>query len=332
MPAKKKGSAVKEPQPLREITHDEYLAFIKKSKFVTIEDAEIEIGKKHEIESFQPSNFQLETGSVWSFPQRGDWATHKGDYRGNWPPPLVRNLVLRYSKPGELVLDQMCGGGTTLVECKLLNRNSIGVDINLDSIMLSHDRLNFSYKTLDEGYIAPKQTLFQGDARNLESIKNDSINLIATHPPYAGIIRYSKNHRIEGDLSSLSITNYLLSMSEIAKESFRVLKKGRFCAILIGDTRQHRHYVPIAFRVMQSFLGEGFVLREDIIKQQWKLKKSGERWAGLVKKADENWVDKPEGKRFWTDFFLILHEHLFVFEKPRDKDDYTRLKNSSKWW
>jgi hypothetical protein len=40
----------------------------------------------------------------------------------------------------------------------------------------------------------------------------------------------------------------------VAEEAFRVLKPGKICAILIGDTRKHKHYVLIAFRVMQAFL------------------------------------------------------------------------------
>ena len=44
---------------------------------------------------------------------------------------IPRNIILRYSQPGDLVLDQFAGGGTTLVEAKLLNRNIIGIDLSL---------------------------------------------------------------------------------------------------------------------------------------------------------------------------------------------------------
>ena len=99
-------------------------------------------------------------------PSDGDYATHKGDYRGNWPPQLVRNLLLRYSEPGDTILDQMVGSGTTLVECKLLHRNAIGVDINLQSIMLTHDRLDFKLPvTLNQfGSPEPKIKTYVGEA------------------------------------------------------------------------------------------------------------------------------------------------------------------------
>ena len=115
-----------------EITHSEYKDFLK-------------IGERLRIKSVEPEKFELEGTNVWSFPRCGSWATHKG----NWTPQMARNLILRYSKVGERVLDQMVGSGTTLVECKLLGREGIGVDINLTCIMLTRDRLNFRYVTLD---------------------------------------------------------------------------------------------------------------------------------------------------------------------------------------
>jgi len=83
----------------------------------SVEKAKIEHKKprcRQNFSQFAPSTFTPETTTVWSFPDRGDWATHVGNYRGNWSPYIPRNLILRYTQPGELVLDQM-GLGTTLV-------------------------------------------------------------------------------------------------------------------------------------------------------------------------------------------------------------------------
>lgn len=49
----------------------------------------------------QPDNFELEPTTVWSFQDRGSWATHLGKYRGNWSPYVQRNLILHYSKLGD---------------------------------------------------------------------------------------------------------------------------------------------------------------------------------------------------------------------------------------
>ncbi|MCS7203029.1 MAG: site-specific DNA-methyltransferase [Thermodesulfovibrio sp.] len=65
------------------------------------------------IKTLHPKDFKEETTTIWSFPQRGNWATHSGEYRGNWSPYIPRNLILKYSEPGDLVLDYFCGAGTT---------------------------------------------------------------------------------------------------------------------------------------------------------------------------------------------------------------------------
>lgn len=314
---------------IRLVSFEEYLEYVKTHKEIVIEDTVIRIGEKHEIKEYQPKDFTLETTTVWSFPDRGTWATHKGDYRGNWSPRLVRNLLLRYTKPGELVLDQMCGSGTTLVECKLLGRNAIGVDINYEAVILTLDRLNFTYKSLNPDWKEPEIKVYHGDARNLDLIEDESIDFIATHPPYFNIIPYSKHKPIPGDLSQVySLDEYLNGIRRIAEESFRVLKPGRYCAILIGDTRQHKHYVPISFRVMEQFLESGFILKEDIIKIQWNTKVTEQRWKPLTKTTCECWVEECSKGR---DFYLIAHEHLFIFRKPKKNEDINKYRLSMKW-
>ncbi|MEM4728591.1 MAG: DNA methyltransferase [Thermoplasmata archaeon] len=263
----------------------------------------------------QPPAFTLEPFTTWSFPDRGEWATHRGNYRGNWAPQIPRNLILRYTKPGEMVLDQMCGSGTTLVEARLTGRNAIGVDIREEAIMLTRDRLNFTLpRTLDDSLPRTKQRTFVGDARNLDKIDDCSIDLIATHPPYANIIPYSK--AVPGDLSMVhSIDEFVGHMRLVARECFRVLKPDGYCGILIGDTRRHRHYVPIAYRTLGAFLSEGFILREDIIKHQWQCK------------STPYWVKKS----LQWNFLMIMHEHLFVFRKPAEGEDTKKLRESMAW-
>ncbi len=155
----------------------------------------LKISKK--IKRLQPKDFKLEQTTVWSFKQRGNWATHSGEYRGNWSPYIPRNVILRYSKPGELVLDYFCGAGTTAVECKLLGRKCIAFDINDKAIELARKNINFNIDSQqliligEENYskiYEPK--LMVGDARELSFIKDNSIDLICAHPPYANIIHY----------------------------------------------------------------------------------------------------------------------------------------------
>lgn len=296
------------------VTDEEYSKFVSKKKHVTIENVEVEVGRAWRISTFgPPKEYKPEEFTVWSFPHRGDWATHTGNYRGNWSPYIPRNLISKYTRPGDTVLDQMCGSGTTLVECKLLGRNSIGVDINPDAVMVARDRLNFDYNPLDQTIRSEVRT-YAGDARNLDLVEDESVDLIATHPPYAGIISYT-GKRVPDDLSRLKLSEYIDAMLKVAGEAYRLLKPDHYCAVLIGDTRKGRHYVPISIGVLQAFLGAGFILKEDVIKLQHKMMSTREKWRGHK-----------------YDFYKIAHEHLYIFRKPAKEEKTTPLKYSKKWW
>jgi DNA modification methylase len=301
---------------MSEVSGAEYRTFRADHQSVRIEHVDVPLGGPWQIESTgPPATYVPERTTVWSFPDRGEWATHAGNYRGNWSPYIPRNLILRYTKPGDTVLDQMVGSGTTLVECRLLGRNAIGVDVNRDALMVTRDRLNFPFMALEEEKERAAIRTFEGDARNLDQIRDSTVDLIATHPPYASIVSYTDN-RVPGDLSSVrSISEFLTEMTSVAREAIRVLRPGGHCAILMGDTRRHRHEVPIAFRVMQSFLEVGFLLRENALKLQWKMKSTRERWAG---------------SRY--DFLLLAHEHLFIFRKLADGESRSQFRESAAWW
>lgn len=249
-----------------------------------------------------PKDFKEETSTVWSFEQRGNWATHDGRYRGNWSPYIPRNVILKYSSPGETALDYFIGGGTTAIEAKLLGMKCKARDINPASIGLTLENLKFNpQESLFMTYQTYEPEVKVGDARNLKGIMDRSVDLIVAHPPYAGIINYSS--KVKGDLSKLSIDNFLKEMRKVADESYRVLKPGKKCAILIGDTRKHKFVVPMGFWTIRVFLDAGFSLRELVIKRQHKCKATGFWYERSIK----------------YNFLLLAHEYLPIFEKPKKK-------------
>ena len=236
-----------------------------------------------------PKDFKLETTSIWSFKERGKWATHKGDYRGNCSPQVPRNLLLKYTKENDIVLDPFCGSGTTLIECKLLNRKGIGIDINPKALNLAEKRLNFNYCN----NYNPK--LIMANSTNLKQIiPNEKIDFIFAHPPYADIIKYSED--IDGDISRLNLNEFLNQINLFSKECFRILKKGKFCSILIGDIRKNGNVIPLGFYIMNVFIQNGFTLKEIIIKEQHNCKMT-KYW----EKKDSN-------------YYLLMHEYIFVLK------------------
>jgi len=256
----------------------------------------------------QPQGFRTESTTIWSFRNRGDWASHTPQYRGNWSPYVVRNILELYSSPGDVVLDPMAGGGTTPVECLLTGRNSISYDINPASVNIVKDCLNI-FDSVENCLSRTSHSVSVGDTRDLSMIENDSIDLIATHPPYANIIKYSDS--IDGDLSRMEINDFFREFFKAVKEYHRILKRGKYCAVLVGDTHNRGHFVPIANRVMLQFMKVGFILKEDIIKVEWNCQSEGRRYAF----GNNN-------------FLLTAHEHLYVFRKT-DIAERSKYANSS---
>lgn len=251
-----------------------------------------------------PEIFEEECSTVWSFPRRWNWCTHNSKYRWNWSPEVVRNLILRYSKEGDTILDPMIWWWTTAIESKLLNRNLICYDINPEAIKLTESLLDFEIPNILNPIFkdgkTPKIKVKLRDAREKnEKLEKESIDFVLMHPPYADIIKYS-DWKIKEDLSNIhDIDKFCDEIEKVAKESFRVLKKWKYCAILMWDTRREKMYIPLAFKVMERFLKVWFTLKEDIIKVQHNCK------------ATWFWVKKS--KEF--NFLLIMHEHLFIFKK-----------------
>lgn len=108
---------------------------------------------------------------------------------GHQMEDLVESYIV---KEGDMVLDQFAGGGTTLVEAKLLNRNIIGVDVNDVALARCKEKTDFEHEGANG-----KVCIEKGDARNLAFKQDGSIDLICTHPPYADIIKYSEETNLD---------------------------------------------------------------------------------------------------------------------------------------
>ncbi len=258
-----------------------------------------------------PEDFEQECTSVWSFPRRWNWMTHNSKYRWNWSPEVVRNLFLRYSSEWDYCLDPMIWWWTTAIEAKLLNRNLLCYDINPKAIELTKNLLEFEIPYIPSpirrglgwglsSEKAPKIEILHHDATEKnEKLRDESLDFVLMHPPYVDIIKYSE-WQIKEDLSNIhDIDKFCDEIEKIAKESFRVLKPGKFCAVLMWDTRRNKLYQPLAFKVMERFMKSWFTLKEDIIKVQHNCKATG------------FWVRKSKE----ANFLLIMHEHLFIFQK-----------------
>jgi len=280
--------------------------------WTVIERALVEAGvppapSKKKDQPLQPAAFQQETTTFWSFENRGSWAVHDAAYRGNWAPEVPRNLILRFSKKGDLVLDPFIGGGTTAIECLLLGRKCIGYDISPAAIAFARSKIGAlkqrARREKKDGAAAKairggSLRLVRGDARNLKHVADNSVQLVCAHPPYLNIIGYTR--RDPADLSTISDPDrFVREFRKVALEIFRCLKPGGMFCVLIGDVRRDGTVIPLGLRVLNTLL-ETFDLQEIVLKKQ------------------HGWQTSP----FWKNgrFLKILHEYLFMLRKPRPQE------------
>ncbi|TAH29820.1 MAG: hypothetical protein EAZ06_05255 [Cytophagales bacterium] len=100
-------------------------------------------------------NLDIDVNSLWLINERDKSGKHKNIYHGNFIPQIPNQLIRRFTKENELILDVFLGSGTSLFECETLNRKCIGLDINQEMIdyvnaqMFESEFKNFSIYNCD---------------------------------------------------------------------------------------------------------------------------------------------------------------------------------------
>jgi DNA modification methylase len=170
----------------------------------------------------------LEATTLWDFPRQSYGITPKGDnkYPGVTPALLIWNLIWKYTDPGDLVVDPMCGSGTTIDVCKEEGRRVIGYDIH-----------------------PVREDIIENDARNIP-LSDNTVDLVFIDSPYGDNIRYNENPASIGKISSEKDIFYD-ELEKVIKESYRILKPGKTLGWLIGDQWVKKKFTPVGFNLFE---------------------------------------------------------------------------------
>ncbi|HIE14403.1 TPA: class I SAM-dependent methyltransferase [Candidatus Bathyarchaeota archaeon] len=175
---------------------------------------------------------EFETTTLWDFPKQSYGRTPKGDwrFRGVTPAGIIWNLLRRYTKPGDLVVDPMCGSGTTIDVAKEEGRRVIGYDV------------------------APhRDDIIQNDARSIP-LSDNSVDFVFIDSPYSDNIKYSDHPACIGKISCEK-EEFFEELEKVAEEIYRILKPGKVMAWLIGDHwRKKSGFIPVGFKLYQRLL------------------------------------------------------------------------------
>ncbi|MCW8810076.1 MAG: DNA methyltransferase [Ignavibacteriaceae bacterium] len=242
------------------------------------------------------------TDSLWLFDKRDTSGVHKADYWGNFIPQIPNQLLRRYTKRGEWVLDPFLGSGTTLIECKRLGRNGVGIELNKEVCKKAESTLHKE----NNPFKVTTKILTGNSARidfktELKNLKQKSFQFMIMHPPYWDIIKFSNQ---KDDLSNAnSVSEFVNLFGKIAENMYPFLDKGRYCAVVIGDKYSTGEWIPLGFYVMQEMINRGFKLKSTI-----------------VKNFDQT-TAKRNQKELWRyralagGFYIFKHEYIFLFKK-----------------
>lgn len=260
-------------------------------------------GKINEINLNRWKEYEdIITDSLWIFDKRDSSGAHKADYWGNFIPQIPNQFLKRFTKKGDWVLDPFIGSGTTLIECKRLGRNGIGIELNKKVAKAAKGRL-----AAEKNIFEIRTELFTGDSSTiilqplLRKLKVKSFQFLILHPPYWDIIKFSSNR---SDLSNAKSTEEFLKMfGKVVGNTYPFLDKGRYCAVVIGDKYSSGEWIPLGFYVMREMMNKGFKLKSTIIKN-----------------FDQT-TAKRNQKELWRyralagGFYIFKHEYIFLFQK-----------------
>ncbi len=126
--------------------HDDILMFTKTENFkFNLDNVRVPQKYYRERNNMNGAN----PGDVWAFshvhysnPEREEHPTQK-------PEALVARMILASSDEGDLVLDPFFGSGTTLRVCQVLNRRSIGIELNPEFVAKTRKRLAKTFEGFD---------------------------------------------------------------------------------------------------------------------------------------------------------------------------------------
>jgi DNA methylase len=245
---------------------------------------------------------EILTDSLWLIDRRDGSGVHSAGYWGNFIPQIPYQMMRRYTRKGDWVIDTFAGSGTTLVEGQRLGRHVLGVE--LQAQMVEHARGLVAAEPNPHGVTI---AVTQGDctevdyAELLRAHGRERAQLAILHPPYFDIIRFSDDPR---DLSNAeTIDAFLAQIGRVVAGVSQVLDRGRYLVVVIGDKYVRGDWIPLGFQTMSEVLKHGFSLKS------------------IVVKNFEETSGKRSQKELWRyrallgGFYVFKHEYIFLFRK-----------------
>lgn len=177
----------------------------------------------------------VQTTTLWEYPSQhyGDGEQGSSEYRGATPSYIIWNLLQRYTKEKDLVVDPFAGSGTTLDVAADMKRRALGYDLQPH-----HERV------------------FRADARSLP-LEDEKADFVFMDPPYGDNLTYSGRPECIGELAATDPA-YFAAFEQVFAEIDRILRPGRYMAVYVCDVWKKSAFVPIG-SILAEMLAQRFL-------------------------------------------------------------------------
>ncbi|GAB4001214.1 hypothetical protein GCM10029992_36020 [Glycomyces albus] len=272
------------------------------------------------------------TGQIQPRYQRGERYVAGVEHPAKMWPAVAAEAIRRYSAPGEVVLDPMCGIGTTLVEAIGLGRNAYGVDLEAEWVRLARANVRAAEQATPEAW----GEVYQGDAANLAGLLEGKelrapVDMVLTSPPYGAVThgqpdtarvtggkirnrahRYATGRPETGSLVTSSLPRLQAGMEAIFAGCFAALKAGGHMAVTARPFTDAGRLVDFPSLVIRAALAAGFDLAERSAALL-------ARWDGQILRPHTTFFhlhNVREGRAAGRTLFARAHEDVLVFRRP----------------
>jgi modification methylase len=275
--------------------------------------------------------------SVWATAQRDARAQRRGRYLpestahpAKMLPAIAATAIRRYTKPGDLVADPMCGIGTTLVEAVHLGRDGLGIEYEdrwaqVAAANVAHARRQGAAGTAE---------VIRGDARQLAALLPPGMAgraaLVVTSPPYGpsvhGQVKAEQRHGQDGgvrkydnrysqdpaNLAHQGLDELLAGFTAILAGCAALLRPGGLAVVTARPWRQHGELVDLPAAVIAAGASAGLIPVARCVALL-----AGLRSGRLIARPSFLQLDNlRRARRHGQPWHLIVHEDILIFRAP----------------
>ena len=283
---------------------------------------------------------------MWATAQRDARAQRAGRYPpaalahpGKMLPAIAATAITRYTAPGDLVADPMCGIGTTLIEAVHLGRDGIGVEYEPRWAAIAADGIALARRQGAAGHAE----VIRGDARQLPQIAparaRGRVALVVTSPPYgpsihghvrarpSGVAKY--NNRYSADPANLAHTGpagLADGITQILAGCAVLLRPGGVAVITARPWRHHGELTDFPSAVIEAGRAAGLIPVERCVALL-----AGIRGGQLIPRPSFFQLDNTRKARArGKPWHLIVHEDVLIFRAPLKSSSSGKLKSAQR--